>query len=107
MPKIFFTEIDIEDLARRGVKEIPINDDTVLTDVARERAAKLGLALRSAQSSSSAARIASASPAPTEVGLDKEPLVTQVKADVIAKLGSKVDSALIEKIVRRVVAQLG
>jgi hypothetical protein len=35
-----------------------------------------------------------------------EQLVSQVKADVIAKLGGQVDAAIIERIVRRVVSQL-
>jgi hypothetical protein len=35
-----------------------------------------------------------------------EQIVSQVKADVIAKLGPGVDAALIERIVRRVVSQM-
>ena len=102
MAKTIYTDRDIEDLARRGVKEIAMNDDTVLTDVARERAEKLGIALCPAQSSGGAP--ASVGAAPTRQ--DAEQLIAQVKADVIAKLGSQVDAAMIEKIVRRVVNQL-
>ncbi len=45
MPKTIYTERDIDDLARRGVKEIAVTDDVYLTDIARERAEKLGIQL--------------------------------------------------------------
>lgn len=103
MPKTIYTERDIEDLARRGVKEIAMTDDVYVTDVARERAEKLGIVLR--------APSASVAPAPSNastMGRDNvEQTVAQVKAEVLAKLGSQVDAVLIERIVRRVVEQLG
>lgn len=100
MPKTIYTDRDIDDLARQGIKEIAITDEVYLTDLARERAERLGLSLRAA---------------PTKVGAppaakfsveNSEQLVNQVKADVIAKLGSQVDAAVIERIIRRVVGQL-
>ncbi len=100
MPKTIYTDRDIEDLTRRGIKELAITDDVYLTDLARERAEKLGLTLRASQASAGA---------PAQFGIPREnteQLVNQVKADVIAKLGSQVDAAMIERIVRRVVAQL-
>lgn len=104
MPKTIYTERDIEDLARRGGKEIALTDDVYLTDVARERAEKLGIALRAPRASASA-------PAPTPGALNvprenAEQVIAQVKADVLAKLGAQVDAALIERIVRRVVSQV-
>ena len=102
MAKTIYTERDVEDLARRGVKEIALTDEVYLTDVARERAEKLGLALR-------VSAAASASPAPAMPSAprdDVEQIVSQVKADVIAKLGANVDAALIDRIVRRVIGQL-
>jgi len=103
MPKTIYTERDVEDLARRGVKEIAVTDEVYVTDVARERAEKLGIALR--------APSAIAAPAPTPGALNvprenAEQVIAQVKADVLAKLGSNVDAALIERIVRRVVSQV-
>lgn len=102
MAKRIYTERDIEDLARRGIKEMDMTDDVYLTDVARERAEKLGIALRGA------ARIfpEQSSASPSIASKDAEQVVSQVKADVIAKLGSDVDATLIERIVRRVVSQL-
>ena len=100
MSKTIYTDRDIDDLFRQGVKELAITDDVYLTDLARERAEKLGLTLRASQATRGA-------PAPINIPLENtEQLVNQVKADVIAKLGSQVDAALIERIVRRVVSQL-
>ena len=101
MPKTIYTERDIEDLARRGVKEIAITDEVYLTDVARERAERLGVALRAA-----AAPAAPTHELPAVPRENAEQLVSQVKADVIAKLGPGVDAAVIERIVRRVVGQM-
>ena len=102
MAKTIYTDRDIEDLARRGVKEIALSEDVYLTDIARERAEKLGIALRVATAPSAPVVAASVS-APRE---NVEQVVSQVKADVLAKLGPGVDAALIERIVRRVVGQL-
>ena len=105
MPKTIYTERDIEDLARRGVKEMVMSGDVYLTDVARERAEKLGVALR-------AALVPVASEAAAPVGAPRVPqenveqVVSQVKADVLAKLGPGFDAALIERVVRRVLSQL-
>ena len=101
MPKTIYTERDIDDLARRGVKEIAMTDEIYVTDIARERAEKLGVVLRVA-----ATPAASASELPTAPRENVEQLVSQVKADVIAKLGPGVDAATIERIVRRVVSQI-
>ena len=103
MAKVIYTERDVEDLAKRGTKELVVTDDIYLTDVARERAEKLGIVLRSQ------AAAASASPVTVSAGVprqDAEQVIGKVKADVIAKLGPTVDPALIDRIVRRVVSQL-
>lgn len=100
MAKTIYTERDVEDLARRGVKEIAMTDEIYLTDSARERAEKLGIALRAAPTP--AARTDALPGVPRE---NVEQVVSQVKADVIAKLGPGVDAAVIERIVRRVVSQ--
>ena len=105
MPKTIYTERDVQDLARRVVKEITLTDEVYLTDIARERAEKLGIMLRAASASAPAA--ASPSPQLNVPRENVEQVVNQVKADVIAKLGPGVDAALIERIVRRVMSQLG
>ncbi len=102
MAKTIYTERDIDDLARRGVKEIALTDEVYLTDSARERAEKLGVVLRAA--SSAPAAVVDGTPAPAPA--DAEQVVSQVKADVLAKLGPGADAAMIERIVRRVVSQM-
>lgn len=97
MGKTFYTEHDIEDLAARGVTALDVNDNVVLTDLAREKAASLGVKLvRPGQAANGKP---SASPAQDEVA-------AQVKSAVIARLGKDVDAALLDAVVRRVVAQI-
>src|SRR5512133_871467 len=45
MPKAFFTERDIEDMANRGIMSLDVNDNVVLTDQAYEKAKSLGMQL--------------------------------------------------------------
>jgi hypothetical protein len=44
--KTFYTDHDIEDMAKAGTREIAVDDDVVLTDLAREKALSLGIKLR-------------------------------------------------------------
>jgi hypothetical protein len=50
MPKTFITERDIEDLAHQGTLELAVDDNTVLTDLAYEKAGRLGVKLLQANS---------------------------------------------------------
>ena len=43
--RTFYTGTDIEDLAASGVKQLEIGSSVALTDMARERAEELGIAL--------------------------------------------------------------
>ncbi len=45
MPKEFFTEKDIEDLVRRGVTSLEVTENVVLTELAYEKANRLGFRL--------------------------------------------------------------
>ena len=91
MPKTFYTERDIKDLLDRGVTQLEVNDDVVLTDLAREMALRNGM------------RLVRTNPAHPEDGADAE-LVHQVKAAVIARLGDQVDAKLLNAVVSKVVA---
>lgn len=44
--KTFYTDHDIEDMAKAGTREMEVDDDVVLTDLAREKALSLGIKLR-------------------------------------------------------------
>lgn len=45
MPKTFYTEKDIEELFQSGTKSLRVNDEVSLTDLAYEKAKRLGLLL--------------------------------------------------------------
>jgi hypothetical protein len=53
--KQFLTARDVEDLAAQGVRQIPVDADVILTDLAMERAAALGIALTRGAVATSAA----------------------------------------------------
>jgi hypothetical protein len=93
MPKTFYTERDIIDLAERGVTSLEVNDDVVLTDLARDEALKRGVRLvRSVNGQTE-------DPAQAE-------LAHRVKAAVIARLGDQVDAKLLDAVVTKVVRGL-
>jgi hypothetical protein len=92
MPKTFYTERDIIDLADRGVTSLEVNDDVVLTDQARDLALKRGVRLIRARLRAGHA----------EDGGNAE-LVHRVKAAVIARLGDQVDAKLLDAVVTKVV----
>ena len=46
MPKEFYTERDIEDMFKRGILSLQVNDNVVLTDLAYEKANRLGMQLQ-------------------------------------------------------------
>lgn len=123
--KTFYTERDIEDLYATGVTEIEINDEVVLTDLAREKAMALGLQLKPAakQKSQTAERMlrafgahlpapaglarpaASSSPQP-DSGPAETDLVQQVKAAVIARLGTDEYNGLLDQVIPQILARL-
>jgi hypothetical protein len=95
MPKTFYTDHDIQDLANRGATSLEVNDDVVLTDLAREQAFKRGIQLVSAKEPRSV----------TSSANDAE-LVQRVKAAVIERLGNEVDHKLLEAVITRVLSHL-
>lgn len=128
MPKTFYTERDIDDLLRQGVKSLIVDDDVVLTDLAYEKARKLGLELLRAEdqppaapvrpyiaklSSPSAAMAAKATtrdsastsaapPAPAGHAAGNEDLHQRVYKAALARLGDSVDPKLLDVIIQRV-----
>ena len=90
MPKTFYTERDIQDLADRGVTTLEINNDVVLTDLAREHALTRGIRL---------VRASATQPADDP----RAELIHRVKAAVLARLDGQVESALLDSVVTKVV----
>lgn len=111
MPKTFYTERDIDDLQARGVQSIDITDDIVLTELAVERAMKVGIKLNRREQSSPQA---SYSPSvntyaayPREASRasasDTE-LKQKIKTAVLARLNGQVDEQLLDAVITRVLA---
>ena len=131
MPKIFYTERDIEDLFQNGVTSLVVNDDVVVTDLGRERALKLGFELVREHELPPSAPVrpyitekVSPSAAPPATGIGPKAVVsapakiskpapeqtdleTRVFDAVTAKVGDSVDPQLLKTIIRRVVRNIG
>ena len=122
MPKEFYTEKDIEDLVKRGVLSLEVNDDAVLTDLAYEKANRLGLRLiRSRPDNppgapvrpyiserSAAPPTSAAGQAPTLAGPAAQgDLSASIRGAVLAKLGTQVDPQLLDSIIGRVLKSTG
>jgi hypothetical protein len=128
--KTFYTERDIDDMRAAGAVEIEIDDDVVLTDLARERAIALGLRMkrvekRSGKPPGGLPRLAVAPqiqlppavitvpkpapaplpPPPVSPPSDEE-LAAQIKAAVLARLGNTPHTDLLDKIIPMVLTRL-
>jgi hypothetical protein len=116
MRKVFYTERDIEDMVQRGERSLVISDDVVLTDLAYEKAKRLGIELMQPNDSPPAAPIRpyinKTSPipkpaAPKQQASSKiEVIRANVKSAVRARLGSQVSDELLDRIIDRVAAEL-
>ena len=115
MAKTFYTDRDIQDLYQRGVTSLVVSDEIVVTDLAREKAMKLGFELVrehdqpqdapirpyiTKQTSPSA--MAAQPSGPPQKGSSKQDLQERVQKAVIARLGDSVDPKLLGTIVSRV-----
>jgi hypothetical protein len=134
MPKKFYTEKDIEELIRSGVKSLPVTDEVVLTELAYEKAKRLDFKLitdradvppsapvrpylsekNPVQSKPVIASVPSAEsqPALTPALSQRErgnmtDIETRIRSAVIAKLGNQVDAKLLDNIIQRVVKATG
>ncbi len=123
MPKEFYTERDIEDLFKRGLMSLEVNDDVVLTELAYEKANRLGLKLmRTSPDNPPAAPVrpyiskqpappgmASTSPLPPSpsAATIEDDLQGRIRSAVIARMGGQVDPALLDVIIQRVLKSTG
>jgi hypothetical protein len=109
MPKIFYTERDIDDMKARGITSLDITDNVVITDLALERAMKYEIKINRADSSSAPKATLSASvnlvaAYPREASASDAELKAKIKSMVLAKLGGQVDAALLDAVITRVLA---
>lgn len=129
MAKVFYTERDIEDMVKRGVLSIELNDQVVLTDLAFEKANRLGLRLvrdrpnnppsapvrpyisqKQPQSFSeppAGAPLPAADRIVPTPQMDGKELHQRIRSAVIARLGSQVDPNLLDVIIQRVLTATG
>lgn len=120
MPKIFYTERDIEDLFSSGITTLVISDDVVVTDLAREKAGKLGVELLKENDQPSSAPIRpyitekkspSAGPSlpdkPPQVVVPLAALEDRVLKSVKDQVGDSVDEGLLRTIIERVLKSVG
>jgi hypothetical protein len=105
--KVFYTERDIVDMHAAGLTRLEIDDNVVLTDLAREKAQDLGIALVPAGQPDPYPSAAPANPSsPPSPHSSQAELVARIKAGVIAKLGTDAYNDLLDQIIPRVLAQL-
>jgi hypothetical protein len=118
MAKKFYTERDIEDLYNRGQMTLEMCEDVVLTELAFEKAERLGLKLLQPHQLPPAAPVRPYLSQPVQVdtkpceccekkSLDDEEMRQRIRDSVKAKLGNQIDSALLETIITRVLNNVG
>ena len=109
MPKIFYTERDIDDMKARGVTSLDITDNVVITDLALERAMRYEMKINRAESASTPKATLSGSvnlvaAYPREAPRVDADLKAKIKALVLAKLDGQVDAALLDAVITRVLS---
>lgn len=109
MPKIFYTERDIDDLKARGVTSLDVTDNIVLTDLAVERAMRHEIKLNRVEHSAPTASYSpsvntyAAYPRESNNSMDVD-MKEKIKAAVLARLNGQVDAALLDAVITRVLA---
>jgi hypothetical protein len=111
MPKIFYTERDIDDMKARGLTSIDVTDNVVMTDLALERAMRYEMKINRLEQSAPKAtyspsvntHAAYQREAPRDSASDIE-LKQKIKSAVLARLNGQVDPGLLDAIITRVLA---
>jgi hypothetical protein len=116
MPKEFYTERDIEDMFKRGILSLQVNDNVVLTELAYEKANRLGMQLLrekpleppSAPVRPYISELRKPGTAQSaEVQKPETDLTVRIRSAVNARLGTQVDPALLDVIIERVLKSTG
>lgn len=130
MPKEFYTEKEIEDMFKGGAMSLEINDNVVLTELAYEKARRMGMKLlrdkpdnppsapvrpyitqKQCRCASAPAAAGTSPPLPLDgppasAGGEKS-VQQRIRDAVVARLGPQVDANLLDVIIKRVVASTG
>ena len=122
MPKEFYTERDIEDLVKRGVLSLDVNENCVLTELAYEKANRLGMKLIRSQPDNPPAApvrpylsqreaphpaVTPSLEAPQGFPAAQSDLKNRIRSAALAKLDTQVDPALLDSIIERVLNSTG
>ena len=119
MPKEFYTERDIEDMFKRGVMSLNVTENVVLTELAYEKANRLGLQLVRSQPDNPPSApvrpyIAQKTTPLVPTPLNSVPpqqtekdLQTRIREAVVARMGNQVDPELLDVIIQRVLKSTG
>jgi hypothetical protein len=116
MPKEFYTERDIEDMWKRGIMSLQVTENVVLTELAYEKAQRLGMQLikdkpleppaAPVRPYISQGTVATPSPTPVPPPAQAD-LSARIRSAVIAKLGTQIDPQLLDVIIQRVIQSTG
>jgi hypothetical protein len=119
MPKEFYTERDIEDLFKRGVMSVNITEDVVLTELAYDKANRLGVKLVRNQPDNPPSApvrpylaqkaVHTGTPACNIPPLEptEKDLQTRIRVAVLSRMGNQVDPELLDVIIQRVLKSTG
>ncbi len=127
MPKTFYTEKDIDELFKQGVRSLKLTDNIALTDLAYERVSRLGIQLdqgkednppaapvrpylsqpSTPRTSMSTPLPSAPQPRPTQAASVRGDLQTRIRDAVTARLGNQIDPALLDSIIQRVLKTTG
>ena len=131
MSKEFYTEKDIEDLFNRGIKSLQITENVALTELAYEKARRLGFQLvtdradnppaapvrpylsepQTRQTVQTQPAVPPVSPIAMTQSRPTPPDTTDVekriRSAVMARLGNQVDAKVLDNIIHRVVKGIG
>jgi hypothetical protein len=119
MPKDFYTERDIEDMFKRGVMSLNVTENVVLTELAYEKANRLGMQLVRSQPDNPPCApvrpyIAQKIGPPVPPALNsisaqqtEKDLQARIREAVVARMGNQVDSELLDVIIQRVLKTTG
>ena len=111
MPKIFYTERDIDDLKARGITSIDVTDNVVMTDLALERALRYEMKVNRLDQSAPKATYspsvniyAAYQREPSRESASDAELKQRIKSAVLARLNGQVEAVLLDAVITRVLA---
>lgn len=119
MAKEFYTERDIEDLFKRGILSLKVDENVILTELAYEKAKRLDMQLIRSQAdtppsapirpylSKQLVQLPDPEKVPPPAGQTRADLKERIRAAVQVRLGDKVDPSLLDAIIQRVLNSTG